>query len=86
MTVEILYKLSEVLGIKIKVMEPEDKNENIYLTIILPYFLNDENDILDQFMDIEKNSLENEKSKIINEDECNISIIEKKISKIIILI
>ena len=42
-------------------MEPEDKNENIYLTIILPYFLNDENDILDQFMDIEKNSLENEK-------------------------
>ena len=78
MTVEILYKLSEVLGIKIKVMEPEDKNENIYLTIILPYFLNDENDILDQFMDIEKNSLENEKSKIINEDECNISIIEKK--------
>ena len=47
MTQEILYKLSELLGIKLKIMEYEDQKEDIYLTIIMPFFINEENDILD---------------------------------------
>ncbi len=47
MTQEILYKLSEILGIKIKFMEYEDKKEDKYLTIIMPFVLDEDNDILD---------------------------------------
>ena len=47
MTQEILYKLSEILGIKLKIMEYEDQKENVYLTIIMPYFIDEENDVLD---------------------------------------
>jgi CheY-like chemotaxis protein len=47
MTQEILYKLSEILGIKIKFMEYEDKKEDKYLTIILPFVFDEDNDLLD---------------------------------------
>ena len=47
MTQEILYKLSEILGIKLKIMEYEDKKEDKYLTIIMPYVLDEDNDLLD---------------------------------------
>ena len=38
MTQEILYKLSEMLGIKLKIMEYDNQKEDIYLTIILPLY------------------------------------------------
>ena len=44
MTQEVLYKLSEKLGIKLKIMEYEDQKEDIYLTIILPFFFDEVND------------------------------------------
>ena len=47
MTQEILYKLAEILGIKLKIMEYEDQKEDIYLTIIMPYFIDEENDFVD---------------------------------------
>ena len=47
MTQEILYKLAGILGIKLKIMEYEDKKEDIYLTIIMPYFIDEDNDLLD---------------------------------------
>ena len=46
MTQEILYKLSEILGIKLKIMEYEHQNEDIYLTIILPFSKDNDKDIL----------------------------------------
>ena len=48
MTKEVLYKLSELLGIKLKIMEYEEEKENIYLTIILPFFYDEDNDLVDQ--------------------------------------
>ena len=51
MTQEILYKLSELLGIKIKIMEYEDQKENIYLTIIMPFCFGEEIDFLDSDID-----------------------------------
>jgi len=51
MTQEILYKLSEILGIKLKIMEYEDQKEDIYLTIIMPYFIDVENDFVDSDID-----------------------------------
>ena len=51
MTQEILYKLAELLGIKLKIMEYEDQKEDIYLTIILPFFISEENDILESDID-----------------------------------
>ena len=51
MTQEILYKLSEILGIKLKIMDYEDQKEDIYLTIIMPFFIDEENDILDSEID-----------------------------------
>jgi len=51
MTQEILYKLSEILGIKLKIMEYEDQKEDKYLTIILPFFIDDDNDSLDLDID-----------------------------------
>ena len=42
MAQEILYKLSEMLGIKLKIMEYDNQKEDIYLTIILPLFKEDE--------------------------------------------
>ena len=47
MNQEILYKLAEILGIKLKIMEYEDQKEDIYLTIIMPYFIDEENDFVD---------------------------------------
>ena len=47
MTQEILHKLSEKLGIKLKIMEYEDQKEDIYLTIILPFFIDEVNDFVD---------------------------------------
>ena len=47
MTQEILYKLAGTLGIKLKIMEYEDIKEDIYLTIIMPYFIDEDNDLLD---------------------------------------
>ena len=44
---EILHKLSEKLDIKLKIMEFEDQKENIYLTIILPIFIDEVNDFVD---------------------------------------
>ena len=46
MNQEILYKLAEMLGIKLKIMEYEDQNQDIYLTLIIPYSLDDANDLL----------------------------------------
>ena len=46
MTQEILYKLSESLGIKLKITEYEDQKEDIYLTIIMPYFIDKDNILL----------------------------------------
>ena len=43
MTKEILFKLSEILGIKIKIMEYDNQNEDKYLTIILPFFIEEKN-------------------------------------------
>ena len=43
---EILYKLSEILGIKTKIMEYDDQKEGIYLTVIIPLFIGQENDVL----------------------------------------
>ena len=51
MTQEILYKLSELLGIKLKIMEYEDQKEDIYLTIIMPFLIDEENDILESDID-----------------------------------
>ena len=51
MTQEILYKLSEILGIKLKIMEYEDQKEDKYLTIIMPFFIDEDNDILDSDID-----------------------------------
>ena len=51
MTQEILYKLSEILGIKTKIMEYEDQKEDKYLTIIMPFFFDQENDLLDSEID-----------------------------------
>ena len=51
MTQEILYKLSEILGIKIKIMEYEDQKEDIFFSIILPFFIDEENDLLDSEID-----------------------------------
>ena len=51
MTQEILYKLSELLGIKLKIMDYEDQKEDIYLTIIMPFFIDEEIDILDSDID-----------------------------------
>jgi CheY-like chemotaxis protein len=39
MTKEILFKLSEILGIKLKIMEYESQTEDKYLTIIVPFFI-----------------------------------------------
>ena len=47
MTQEILYKLAGTLGIKLKIMEYEDLKEDIYLTIIMPYFIDEDNDLVD---------------------------------------
>ena len=47
MTEEILHKLSEKLGIKLKIMEYEDQKEDIYLSIILPFFTDEVNDFVD---------------------------------------
>ena len=63
MTQEILYKLSELLGIKLKIMEYENQKEDIYLTIILPFFKENENEN-------EKVSVNSEKNKL-SEDEDN---------------
>ena len=58
MTQEILYKLAGTLGIKLKIMEYEDIKEDIYLTIIMPYFIDEDNDLLD----LEINELPEENS------------------------
>ena len=58
MTQEILYKLAGTLGIKLKIMEYEDIKEDIYLTIIMPYFIDEDNDLLD----LEINELSEENS------------------------
>ena len=47
MTQEILHKLSEKLGIKLKIMEYEDQKEDIYLSIIIPFFFDEVNDLVD---------------------------------------
>ena len=72
MTQEILHKLSEALGIKLKIMEYEDRNENKYLTIIIPYIIDNENDLLD--FDIDETQLDNnfENKKLRNSDKQNI--------------
>jgi len=54
---EILYKLAGALGIKLKIMEYEDMKEDIYLAIIMPYFIDEDNDLLDS--DINELSEEN---------------------------
>ena len=46
MNQEIMYKLAELLGIKLKIMEYEDQNQDIYLTLIIPYSLDDDKDLL----------------------------------------
>ena len=60
MTQEILYKLSEMLGIKLKIMEYDNQKEDIYLTIILPLFKENENSLIN----IELNKL----NKLSDED------------------
>jgi CheY-like chemotaxis protein len=57
MNQEILYKLAELLGIKLKIMEYEDQNQDIYLTLIIPYSLDDDNDLL--CSETDENPLEN---------------------------
>ena len=57
MTQEILYKLSELLGIKLKIMEYENQKEDIYLTIILPFFKENENENEKVSVNSEKNKL-----------------------------
>ena len=57
MTQEILYKLSELLGIKLKIMEYENQKEDIYLTIILPFFKENENENEKVSVNSEKNNL-----------------------------
>ena len=47
MTQEILYKLAEILGIKLKIMEYDDQKEDKYLTILMPFFIGEENDLVD---------------------------------------
>ena len=39
MTIEILYKLAETLGITVKIMEYEDQKEDKYLTIMIPFVI-----------------------------------------------
>ena len=46
MTKEILFKLSEILGIKLKIMEYESLTEDKYLTIILPFFIEENHLVL----------------------------------------
>ena len=74
MTQEILYKLSELLGIKLKIMEFEDQKEDIYFTIILPFFkdkdlLNPEiNKVSEDVLDKNNNQLLENKNNQQNEN------------------
>ena len=43
---EILYKLSEILGIKLKIMEYEEQKEDKYLTIIMPFFKDSDKNLI----------------------------------------
>ena len=61
MTQEILYKLSEILGIKLKIMEYENQTEDIYLTIILPFIK--ENELENENEKVSENSKNSEKNK-----------------------
>ena len=61
MTKEILFKLSEVLGIKLKIMEYENIKEDKYLTIILPFFI-EENKLNAFKSDIYRSSLKDRNS------------------------
>ena len=39
MTIEILYKLAQKLGINVKIMDYEEKTEEKYLTVLMPFIL-----------------------------------------------
>ena len=56
MTQEILYKLAEILEIKLKIMEYEDQKEDKYLTIIMPFLIGEENDFVDSEIDDQINN------------------------------
>ena len=87
MTQEILYKLSELLGIKLKIMEYEDQKEDIYLTIIMPFFIDEGNDILDSDDELALDSLgkipnildQNNKEEILIENKEDKNIINERI-------
>ena len=83
MTQEILYKLSELLGIKLKIMEYEDQKEDIYLTIIMPFFINEENDILDSDDELALGNF-GKMPNIINQNNKGEILIENKEEKNII--
>ena len=68
MTQEILYKLSELLGIKLKIMEYEQQTEDIILTIILPFLKDNDKE------GFEKNDNQQMENNKIPQDNNNLKI------------